>query len=53
MPGVIGALIGCISAAASNSAFEPGSAEQLNAFAAMVPKSQGGLGRTAGLQGAY
>jgi len=53
MPGVLGALIGCISAASSNSAFTPGSAEQYNAFAAMAPVSQGGSGRSAGLQGAY
>lgn len=53
MPGILGALIGALSAACSNAAFEPGSKEQYDAFAAMAPVLDGGLGRSAGEQGAY
>jgi hypothetical protein len=53
MPGVLGGLIGAVSAAASSSAFGEGTAEQFNAFAAMAPDADGNPGRSAGEQGTY
>ena len=53
MPGVLGGALGAFSAAFSNSAFGEHKAEQFNAFNAMAPVDQGGLGRTAGEQGSY
>lgn len=47
MPGVLGGALGAISAACSDAAFGEGTAEQINAFAAMAPEEDGGLGRTA------
>ena len=47
MPGVLGGIIGAISASFSGAAFGDGTAEQFNAFAAMAPVEAGGLGRTA------